>query len=125
MAKFYKLLAIGCWLLAASCQEGRDAGDLLGQWKLMDKEDMYVSFSGTITQFRKNNGQAVFAKFQHVGDSLFIQCSSIYQEKSDTTIIEEEYGMKPFDNIRLRIDVLDGDHLTFCKDGQHWVLQKY
>ena len=84
MAKFYKLLAIGCWLLAASCQEGRDAGDLLGQWKLMDKEDMYVSFSGTITQFRKNNGQAVFAKFQHVGDSLFIQCSSIYQEKSDT-----------------------------------------
>ena len=125
MAKFYKLLAIGCWLLAASCQEGRDAGDLLGQWKLMDKEDMYVSFSGTITQFRKNNGQAVFAKFQHVGDSLFIQCSSIYQEKSDTTIIEEEYGMKPFDNIRLRIDVLDGDRLTLSKDGQHWVLQKY
>ena len=125
MAKFYKLLAIGCWLLAASCQEGRDAGELLGQWKLMDKEDMYVSFSGTITQFRKNNGQAVFAKFQHVGDSLFIQCSSIYQEKSDTTIIEEEYGMKPFDNIRLRIDVLDGDRLTLSKDGQHWVLQKY
>ena len=125
MAKFYKLLVIGCWLLAASCQEGRDAGELLGQWKLMDKEDMYVSFSGTITQFRKNNGQAVFAKFQHVGDSLFIQCSSIYQEKSDTTIIEEEYGMKPFDNIRLRIDVLDGDHLTLSKDGQHWVLQKY
>ena len=125
MAKFYKLLAVGCWLLAASCQEGRDAGDLLGQWKLMDKEDIYVSFSGTITQFRKNNGQAVFAKFQHVGDSLFIQCSSIYQEKSDTTIIEEEYGMKPFDNIRLRIDVLDGNHLTLSKDGQYWVLQKY
>ena len=125
MAKFYKLLAIGCWLLAASCQEGRDAGDLLGQWKLMDKEDMYVSFSGTITQFRKNNGQAVFAKFQHVGDSLFIQCSSIYQEKSDTTIIEEEYGMKPFDNIRLRIDVLDGDHLTLSKDGQQWIFMRY
>ena len=60
MAKYYKLLAVGCWLLAASCQEGGDAGDLWGQWRLEGHDDMYISFSGTITQFRKNNGQAVF-----------------------------------------------------------------
>ena len=107
MARYFKFLAIGVlftihYSLFTSCQEGGDAGDLLGQWRLTEKTDMYVSFSGTITQFRKNNGQAVFAKFQHVGDSLFMQCSSIYQEKSDTVMVEDEYGMKPFTNIRVQ-----------------------
>ena len=125
MAKYYKLLAVGCWLLAASCQEGGDAGDLWGQWRLEGHDDMYISFSGNITQFRKNNGQAVFAKFQHEGDSLFMQCSSINQEKSDTTFVEEEFGMNPFTNIRLRIDALDSDHLELSKGGKRWLLEKY
>jgi hypothetical protein len=125
MAKYYKLLAVGCWLLAASCQEGKDAGDLLGQWRLTNKEDMYVNFSGHIAEFRKNNGQSVFAKFQHTGDSLFMQCSSIYKEKRDTTMVEDEYGMKPFTNIRVRIEALDDDHLTLSKDGQRWLFEKY
>ena len=86
---------------------------------------MYVSFSGTITQFRSNNGQAVFAKFQHVGDSLFMQCSSIYGEKSDTTFVEDYFGMKPFTNIHLRIDALDSDRLLLSKDNQHWSFEKY
>ena len=125
MAKYYKLLAVGCWLLAASCQEGGDAGDLWGQWRLEGHDDMYISFSGNITQFRKNNGQAVFAKFQHEGDSLFMQCSSINQEKSDTTFVENDFGMNPFTNIRLRIDALDSDHLTLSKGGKRWLLEKY
>lgn len=130
MARYFKYIAISCWLLAVgtlftSCQEGGDAGDLLGQWRLTEKTDMYVSFSGTITQFRKNNGQAVFAKFQHVGDSLFMQCSSIYQEKSDTVMVEDEYGMKPFTNIRVKIEALDADRLLLSKDGRHWTLEKY
>ncbi len=86
---------------------------------------MYVSFSGTITQFRQNKGQQVFANFQHEGDSLFMQCSSIYQEKTDTTFVENDFGMKPFTNIRLRIDALDGDRLLLSKDGQHWSFEKY
>jgi hypothetical protein len=127
MARFskYFFLLTSSIILFTSCQEGGDAGNLLGQWRLTTKEDMYVSFSGSITQFRKNNGQAVFAKFQHVGDSLFMQCSSIKQQKSDTTMIENEFGMKPFTNIRVRIDALDSDHLTLSKDNQHWVLEKY
>ena len=127
MARFskYFFLLTSSIILFTSCQEGGDAGDLLGQWRLTTKEDMYVSFSGSITQFRKNNGQAVFAKFQHVSDSLFMQCSSIKQQKSDTTMIENEFGMKPFTNIRVRIDALDSDHLTLSKDNQHWVLEKY
>lgn len=131
MAKYYKhllLLTSYIFLLTSSlssCQEGRDAGDLWGQWRLEGHDDMYVSFSGTITQFRKNNGQTVFAKFQHEGDSLFMQCSSIYGEKSDTTFVEDDLGMKPFTNIRLRIDALDSDRLLLSKDGQLWTLEKY
>ena len=127
MAKYSKRLLslLLTSLLLTSCQEGGDAGDLLGQWRLTTKEDMYVSFSGSITQFRKNNGQAVFAKFQHVGDSLFMQCSSIKQQKSDTTMIENEFGMKPFTNIRFKIDALDSDHLLLSKDDRHWTFEKY
>ena len=139
MARYFKYIAISCSLfesvalrgllavslLFTACQEGRDAGDLLGQWRLEGHDDMYVSFSGTITQFRKNNGQAVFAKFQHVGDSLFMQCSSIYKEKSDTTMVEDEFGMKPFTNIRVKIDAVDSDRMLLSKDGQQWTLEKY
>ena len=97
-------------------------------WKLMDKEDIYVSFSGTITQFRKNNGQAVFAKFQHVGDSLFIHCYSITDvtgTPEDIDLIENVFGLKPFGNIRFRIDALDDDQLLLSKDNQHWKLIKW
>jgi hypothetical protein len=130
MARYFKYIAISCWLLAVgtlftSCQEGGDAGDLLGQWRLTEKTDMYVSFSGTIAEFRKNNGQFVFAKFQHVGDSLFMQCSSIKQQKSDTVMVEDEYGMKPFTNIRVKIEALDSDHLQLSKDGQQWIFMRY
>ena len=127
MARFskYFFLLTSSIILLTSCQEGGDAGDLLGQWRLEGHDDMYVSFSGTITQFRKNNGQKVFAKFQHKGDSLFMQCSSINQIKADTTMLEDEYGMKPFTNIRLRIDAVDGDRLLLSKDGQHWAFEKY
>lgn len=130
MARFSKWSVIGTLSaliipLFASCQEGGDAGDLLGQWRLTDKEGMYVSFSGSIAQFRKTNGQAVFAKFQHVGDSLFMQCSSINCIHTDTTMIEDDFGMKPFTNIRLHIDALDSDHLLLSKDGLHFSFEKY
>lgn len=130
MVRYFKYIAISCWGLAVSslftaCQEGGDASDLLGQWRLTDKEDMYVSFSGTITQFRKNYGPTVFAKFQHVGDSLFMQCSSINKEKADTLMVEDEYGMKPFANIRVKIETLDSDRLLLSKDGQLWAFEKY
>lgn len=125
MARYFKQFIVLFSLLLASCQEGGDAGDLWGQWRLEGRDDMYVSFSGTITQFRKNNGQAVFAKFQHVGDSLFMQCSSIYKEKADTLMVEDEFGMKPFINIRVRIDALDSERMLLSKDGQQWTLEKY
>jgi hypothetical protein len=54
-----------------------------------------------------------------------MQCSSIKQQKSDTTMVEDEFGMKPFTNIRVKIEALDADRLLLSKDGRHWTLEKY
>ena len=122
MAKFYKLLAISCWLLAASCQEGREAGDLWGQWRTDGQR--YLSFSGSVAWF-KANGAEIFGNFQHQGDSLFIQCYSEKALRSDTVIVEESFGFKPFNNIRVKIEALDNDHLILKNDQHSWTFNKY
>ena len=104
--------------LFTSCQEGSEAGDLLGQWRMQTSEPLHISFSGSVAMFRQsNNGQQVFGNFQHVGDSLFIQCYSVYGEDS--------FGFKPFNNIRVKIAALDNDQLVITKGSQTWSLHKY
>jgi hypothetical protein len=127
MARFCKhfLLLTSAFLLLTSCQEGREAGDLWGQWRMKNTNDRYISFSGSITIFRDAKGKKVFGNFQHVGDSLFIQCSSIKGEQKDTTYIEEHFGFKPFSNIRMKIDNLDDDNLVLSQDGKTWSFYKY
>ena len=142
MERYYKLgfrlfsylLPLTSYLLLltslTSCQEGHEAGDLFGQWRLDDTK--HLSFSGSIASFRSSSSssnnnwsQEVFANFQHVGDSLFIQCSSIKQELADTLMVENDFGMKPFTNIRVKIDAVDSDHLLLSKDGQQWSFKKW
>lgn len=129
MARFFKRCIVAAAILLTACQEGGDAGDLLGQWRMTGSDSRYLSFSGSIAEFRlvENNNlmSEVFGNFQHVGDSLFIHCYSIYGGKNDTLTVEQEFGFRPFDNIRLRIDGLDGDHLTLSKDGRLWSFYKY
>ncbi|GEM_PF-1346821 len=140
MARYFKfivhssqfiVLLLAFPLTFSSCQEGRDAGDLLGQWRMTGSDSKYVSFSGSIAEFRYvEDGalrQFVFGNFQHVGDSLFIQCYSIDEEQKiiDKELIENTYNMKPSDNIRVKIEVLDGNHLSLSKDGQWWYFYKY
>lgn len=130
MARYFKYWAIGCLLLAvgmlSSCQEGREAGDLLGMWRLTGSDSNYISFSGSVTLFRDGKGAVeVFGNFQHKGDSLFIQCFSKKGERADTILVEESFGFKPFNDIRLKIDKLDGDNLILSKDGQQWDYYKY
>ena len=129
MVRFFKYIAVSCWLLAAgtlsSCQEGNEAGDLLGQWRMSGSDTRYLNFSGSIASFRGINEGEVFGNFQHVGDSLFIQCSSIYGSPADTTFIENAFGLKPFKNIRVRIDALDSDRLILSKESQSWNFYKY
>jgi hypothetical protein len=132
ISKLYKgIFSLALALTMFSCQEGREAGNLLGQWRMNDSDSKFIAFSGSITQFRYvENGilaRSVFGNFQHVGDSLFIQCYSVTEadKEADTKLIENTYEMKPFNNIRTKIEVLDNEHLILSKNGKTWNFYKY
>ena len=134
MAKSYKiirhltsyiLLLTSSIFLLNSCQEGGEAGDLFGQWRMADSDSKYVSFSGSLTRFRDKDASEVYGNFQHKGDSLFIQCYSKEALKSDTVMVEESFGFKPFNNIRVKIEALNEDILVLSKEGQKWNFYKY
>ena len=126
MARFFKyifLLTFSIFLL--SCQEGGDAGDLLGQWRLSGSDTKYISFSGGITWIKSVGENELYGNFQHVGDSLFIQCYSINGIPQDTALVENTFGFRPFNNIRLKIETLSSDRLLLRKDNQTWSFDKY
>ena len=123
MAKYYKTAILFCFVLLTGCQEGGEAGDLFGQWRMTDTH--YVSFSGAVARLRCTTAGEVFGNFQHQGDSLFIQCYSIKGAKADTTMVEDSFGFKPFNNIRVKIAALDTDQLVITKGSQTWSFHKY
>lgn len=125
MARFFKLFSVLSLLMFCSCQEGGDAGDLWGQWRLAGSDDKYASFSGAVSLFRQPGKGDVYGNFQHIGDSLFIQCYSVEGILADTTMVEEHFGFKPFNNIRVKITTLDNDVLVLSKDNQTWSFYKY
>ena len=131
MAKYYKqlttyLLAFTISLfLFISCQEGGEAGDLWGQWRMTGSDTQYISFSGSITLLQSTTEGEVFGNFQHQGDSLFIQCYSIEGIPSDTTLVEQSFGFKSFNNIRLKITKLTSDHLELSNGSQTWSFYQY
>lgn len=125
MAKYYKIFFILFLFSFISCQEGGEAGDLWGQWRMTNSEDKYINFSGSVVLFRNIAKGNVYGNFQHIGDSLFIQCYSVEGIRSDTTIVEETFGFKSFNDIRVKIDVLNGEHLVLSKDNRNWSFYKY
>ena len=126
MAKYYKiLLTSAILLLTSSCQEGGDAGELLGQWRLAGSDTQYISFSGSIAWVKNLGENELYGNFQHVGDSLFIQCYSINGISQDTALVENTFGFRPFNNIRLKIETLSSDRLQLRKDNQTWSFDKY
>ena len=128
MARSYKSLFAPLLLLSlllSSCQEGGDAGDLFGQWRLSGSDTQYISFSGSIVWMKNLKENELYGNFQHVGDSLFIQCYSIKEQQTDTTIVEESYGFRPFNNIRLKIESIDDDNLLISKGDRKWSFYKY
>ena len=131
MARFYKksllLLSLITFHLSllTSCQEGREAGDLFGQWRLEGSDTHYISFSGSIIWIKDLSQGSVYGNFQHTGDSLFMQCRSIKGLLGDTLAVEQSFGFKPMDNIRVRIVTLDNDKLVLDKNGQTWSFCKY
>ena len=127
MVNYYKyfLLLTSFIILLTSCQEGREAGDLWGQWRMDYTDSKYISFSGSIVLIKDLNMGGVNGNFQHQGDSLFIQCYSIKGTKADTTLVEKSFGFKPFNNIRVKIAALDNDQLVITKGSQTWSFHKY
>ncbi|MBO4822217.1 MAG: lipocalin-like domain-containing protein [Prevotella sp.] len=125
MARYFKTILSFALLLFASCQEGGEAGDLLGQWRLADSDTKYVSFSGSLTLFRSITEGEVYGKFQHEGDSLFIQCLSIHGYPRDTAIVENSFGFQPFGDIRLKIETLSNDKIVLSKGQKQWRFRKY
>lgn len=127
MAKYFKYFVIvSSFLFLTSCQEGGEAGALWGQWRMTGSDNKYVSFAGSVTLFRDTaRGVMVYGNFQHVSDSLFIQCYSEKGLSLDTMVVEETFGFKPFDNIRVKIEALNGDILVLSKDDQTWNFYKY
>jgi hypothetical protein len=127
MAKYFKhiLFLTSYFFLLSSCQEGSEAGDLFGQWRQTGSDTNYMSFSGSVALFRTSVEGRVYGNFQHKGDSLFIQCYSAEGLLSDTVIVEESFGFKPFNNIRVKIEALDNDHLILKNDQQSWTFNKY
>ena len=126
MVRFFKSsVLLLCMLILSSCQEGGEAGDLFGQWRLAGHDTQYISFSGSITLLRSTDETEVFGNFQHVGDSLFIQCYSIEALPLDTVVVEQTFGFSPFNNIRLRIENINSDRLVLSKDGRIWSFDKY
>ena len=128
MAKSYKSLFAPLLLLSlllSSCQEGGDAGDLFGQWRLSGSDTQYISFSGSIVWMKNLKENELYGNFQHVGDSIFIQCYSIKGIPEDTTLVENSFGFRPFNNIRLKIEALSSDRLQLRKNNQTWSFEKY
>ena len=130
MARFFKSFIVCAVMLLVACQEGREAGDLLGQWRLKGSDTNYLSFSGSVALFRDitfsdlAKGQ-IYGNFQHKGDSLFIQCYSVRETASDTAVVENNFGFKPFNNIRVKVAALEKDQLVLTKDSQTWTFEKY
>ena len=126
MARFFKyifLLTSSIFLL--SCQEGGDAGDLWGQWRLTGSDTQYISFSGSIVWVKNLGENELYGNFQHTGDSLFIQCYSINGIPQDTALVENTFGFRPFNNIRLKIEELSSDRLQLSRDNHTWRFDKY
>ena len=130
MARFFKSFIVCAVMLLVACQEGREAGDLLGQWRLKGSDTNYLSFSGSVALFRDitfsdlAKGQ-IYGNFQHKGDSLFIQCYSVRETASDTAVVENNFGFKPFNNIRVKVAALEKGQLVLTKDSQTWTFEKY
>ena len=125
MGKYFKHFIFFPFFFLASCQEGREAGDLWGQWRMTGSDSEYICFSGSVVLFKSLTKGSVYGNFQHIDDSLFIQCYSNEKQLSDTTAVEDTFGFKPFNNIRVRIEVLNGDVLILSKNNQIWSFYKY
>ena len=105
MKKFF--FSVVTLLLLSACQKADDNGDLGGFWKLLKIEDLATNettdtkdvdrFWAIQLDLLSING--CYGRFQHAGDSLFVQMI----RKTDEP---EEYGLYDQDNARYGVEHL-------------------
>ena len=98
---------------------------MFGQWRMNGSDTNYISFSGSVVWMKDLSHGEAYGTFQHQGDSLFMQCRSTKGLSGDTIAVEQSFGFRPIDNIRVKISTLDNDRLVLTKDGRSWDFYKY
>lgn len=112
--------------LFASCQKEDDNGDLGGNWKLqqienfkdgkvIDKknEDRFWAIQLNLIQIGNGKG-----RFQHTGDSLFVQM--IHE-----TIKPEDYGLYDQKNARYGVEHLSRKSMILCSKESRLKFRKF
>ena len=127
MVKYFKTVLSAFVLICSfvSCHEGHEAGDLLGMWRMDGSDTHYLKFSGHIVNVTVYGNDEVWGNYSREGDSIYIQCYSLYGRLNDTIIVEEQFGFKPFNDIRMRIETLNSERLVLSKDGKVWSFYQY
>ena len=120
-----------CTVLLASCQKADDNGDLGGFWKLLqieelgkdtiiDKSNEDCFWAIQLRMITANTERGVIAKgrFQHVGDSLFIQ---MIQKPTDCRGV----GMYNPENERFGVNKLTGKRMILQSDEIRLTFRKF
>ena len=119
------LLLATSFSLLTSCSEGHGAGDLWGQWRLVDSDTKFISFSGSLVLVKDISLGRVTGNFQQTGDSLFMRLYSIEGLAADTLAAEQSFGFVPMEDVRLKIEKLSGSNLVLSRNGQRWEFYQY
>ncbi len=125
MKKFFFSVVTLLLLLLSACQKADDNGDLGGFWKLLKIEDLATNettdtkdvdrFWAIQLDLLSING--CYGRFQHAGDSLFVQMVNVPEEAKDFGLYnpkDERFGVNHLDRNRM---VLQSEFaiLTFRK----------
>ena len=103
------LYALLCTLLLTACQKADDNGDLGGYWKLLqieelkndtiiDKRNEDRFWAIQLRMITTNNGGK--GRFQHIGDSLYIQMTQSPTEPKAVGLynhLDEHFGINALD----------------------------
>lgn len=140
MARFYKLFILLVFtMLLPSCQNEGDIGDFYGQWSLktstIDKnikeyDNLFLSFQGKVVWAKRVNYGShtygdVVGRFEHRGDSLIMSFVQQNEYTSPESLIEEEFGFKDCENVRLLIKSIDASSLVLACGEDLWCFKKF
>lgn len=129
MRKSIIILLLGA-ILTSSCQKKDDNGNLGGFWKLLSieesdgtvkdtkEENIFWAIQLDLLQVRANESLRAYGRFQHIGDSLFVQMI-------DTPKILSEYGLKDPTDARFGVEHLDRKKMVLQSKYSRLTFRKF